>query len=152
MERIPPIRNQISGRNRKAGEVMQRLGENYTSIGQMADQLLQKKPVAGTTDSRDSTLSFQEILSSARESRTEGLRFSKHANERLVTRNIQLTGNQMERLENGASRARAKGIQESLVMVDNLAFIVNVQNNTVITAMDDSADSVFTNIDGAVIS
>ena len=58
----------------------------------------------------------------------------------------------MERLENGTSKAREKGIQESLVMVDNLAFIVNVKNNTVITAVNDATDSIFTNIDGAVIS
>ena len=45
-----------------------------------------------------------------------------------------------------------KGIRESLVMVDQLAFIVNVPNNTVITAMDQSQanENIFTNIDGAV--
>ena len=47
--------------------------------------------------------------------------------------------------------AREKGIGESLVLVDDLAFIVNVKNNTVITAMDDSSEGIFTNIDGAVI-
>ena len=57
----------------------------------------------------------------------------------------------MERLESGTTKAREKGIQESLVMVDNLAFIVNVKYNTVVTALGDSSDSVFTNIDGAVI-
>ena len=36
-------------------------------------------------------------------------------------------------------------------MVDSLAFIVNVKNNTVITAVNDVKDAVFTNIDGAVI-
>ena len=48
--------------------------------------------------------------------------------------------------------AAQKGIQESLVVVDELAFIVNIPNKTVITAMDrsDTADNVFTNIDGAV--
>ena len=48
-----------------------------------------------------------------------------------------------------------KGMKESLVMVDELAFIVNVRSNTVITAMSvgsgDSEEAVFTNIDGAVI-
>lgn len=58
----------------------------------------------------------------------------------------------MERLESGTNRAREKGIQESLVMVDDLAFIVNVKNNIVITAVNDTEDAVFTNIDGAVIS
>ena len=47
-----------------------------------------------------------------------------------------------------------KGIQESLVMVDSLAFIVNVPNKTVVTAMDqgETEKNVFTNIDGAVIA
>ena len=58
----------------------------------------------------------------------------------------------MERLEYGMNRAREKGIQESLVLVDDLAFIVNVKNNIVITAVNDTEDAVFTNIDGAVIS
>jgi flagellar operon protein len=39
------------------------------------------------------------------------------------------------------------------VIVDSLAFIVNVPNQTVVTAMDqsESIDNIFTNIDGAVI-
>ena len=132
---------------------MQRLGDNYSSIEMMAGKLLQKKPTAGTDNSSKSELSFQEILSStSQKSQTEGLKFSKHANERLAIRNINLSEDQMERLASGTTKAREKGIRESLVMVDDLAFIVNVKNNTVITAMGDATDSVFTNIDGAVIS
>lgn len=132
---------------------MQRLGENYSSIERMAGQLLQKKPTAGAETPSKSELSFQEVLSStSRKQQAQGLKFSKHANERLATRNINLSEDQMERLESGTTKAREKGIRESLVMVDNLAFIVNVKNNTVITAVGDSNDSVFTNIDGAVIS
>jgi hypothetical protein len=37
-------------------------------------------------------------------------------------------------------------------MVDDLAFIVNVKNKTVVTAVNDGEDRVFTNIDGAVIT
>ena len=50
-------------------------------------------------------------------------------------------------------KAGEKGIRESLVLVDQLAFIVNVKNNTVITAMDqtETDENIFTNIDGAVI-
>jgi flagellar operon protein len=61
----------------------------------------------------------------------------------------------MERLNRGKIQAGEKGIQESLILVDQLAFIVNVPNNTVVTAMNrDEADSarIFTNIDGAVIA
>lgn len=129
---------------------MQRLHENYSSIEQMRSQLLQSSPKKD--NSRKSELSFQDILSSTKEQAVDNLKFSKHANERLATRNINLSAEQMERLENGTTKAREKGIRESLVMVDDLAFIVNVKNNTVITAVGDSTDSIFTNIDGAVIS
>ena len=59
----------------------------------------------------------------------------------------------MERLENGAKRAGEKGIKESLVLVDSLAFIVNTRQNTVITAMNqaETSENIYTNIDGAVI-
>ena len=81
------------------------------------------------------------------------VKFSKHAANRLVDRNIELTEEQVERLNLGAAKASAKGISESLVIVDSLAFIVSVPNQTVITAMDqtEADENVFTNIDGAVI-
>lgn len=129
---------------------MHKLSENYSSINQMANRLLNNSK-ANTTSSSNPELSFQEILSNKQSEKTEGLKFSKHANQRLATRNINLSAEQMERLENGTTKAREKGIQESLVMVDDLAFIVNIKNNTVITAVGDSTDSIFTNIDGAVI-
>lgn len=132
---------------------MQRLEQRYSpSIQQMSGMLTSKQPEK--QKSVDSERSFQEILHTAAqdEKPIQNLKFSKHANARLATRNINLSAEQMERLETGTTKAREKGIQESLVMVDNLAFIVNIKNNTVITAMDDSSDSIFTNIDGAVIS
>ena len=60
-------------------------------------------------------------------------------------------------MEDGTGKAREKGMRESLVMVDELAFIVNIRNNTVVTAMslkagEDGDEAVFTNIDGAVIT
>lgn len=125
--------------------------ENYTSIDQMAGRFLQNAKKAEKSQRPES--SFDEILSEKKEqNKSENLKFSKHANARLTTRNINLSAEQMERLEQGTTKAREKGIRESLVMVDNLAFIVNVKNNTVITAVNDMTDSIFTNIDGAVIS
>ena len=129
---------------------MQRLNDGYSSINKMASQIINQKSTNKNT-STGSENSFEKILNSTQES-AESLKFSKHANERLANRNINLSAEQMERLENGTTKAREKGIQESLVMVDDLAFIVNVKNNTVITAMNDKTDSIFTNIDGAVIS
>ena len=78
---------------------------------------------------------------------------TKHAAMRLENRNINLTDEQNNRLRSGVQKASEKGINESLVIVDSLAFIVNVPNKTVVTALDqkEAADNIFTNIDGAVI-
>lgn len=105
---------------------------------------------------RQSEESFQDILTKQvtdQKETTEELKFSKHACNRLSDRGIHLTENQVERLNQGAKKAMTKGIQESLVLVDDLAFIVNIKNSTVITAMDqtETNENVFTNIDGAVI-
>ncbi len=129
-------------------------GSSFPSIEQLQDQYLK------TGRSRDGApapggISFQDILSK----KTDGMgqsgevRFSKHAANRLTDRNIELTEEQVERLNLGAAKASEKGIKESLVMVDSLAFIVSVPNQTVITAMDqtEADENVFTNIDGAVI-
>ncbi len=96
--------------------------------------------------------SFQEVLEQMTGAGRE-VRFSKHAAGRLSTRNIELTDRQMERLSEGVGKAEEKGIRDSLVLVDSLAFIVNVPSSTVVTAMEQSetAENIFTNIDGAVI-
>ena len=78
--------------------------------------------------------------------------FSKHANMRLSSRQINLTGEQLSRVEQGLSQASEKGIRDSLVLVDDVALVVNVKSKTVITAIDAmNQGNVFSNIDGAVI-
>lgn len=99
----------------------------------------------------DTGVSFRQILEEKQAQTTE-LRFSKHANERLASRNIRLSAEQKERLECGVNKASQKGIRDSLVMVDNMAFIVNITNRTVITAVGEGDDKIFTNIDGAIIT
>ena len=87
---------------------------------------------------------FQEILENK-------IIFSKHANMRLQSRELSLSNEQLQRLENGIIKAKQKGINESLVLVDNFALVVNIKNKIVITAMEQSSENIFTNIDGAVI-
>ncbi len=124
----------------------------FPSIEQMTQQLNATRNAGSSIQKQSGATPFSEILKYKQEIGEAGeLKFSKHANERLASRNIDLTDEQLERLESGARKASEKGINESLVMVDNLAFIVNVRNNTVITAVNDADDKVFTNIDGAVI-
>ena len=128
---------------------------SQVSVEQIANQYFSKNnnvPIK----KEENSLSFQEVLKQKQElsTITRGeLKFSKHASARLLDRNISLTKEQFERLENGTRKAEAKGINESLMIMDGLAFIVNVKNNTVVTAMEQESSNgnVFTNIDGAVI-
>ncbi len=124
----------------------------FLSIEQVQNQYLGKTEKGrGTVGIQNSD--FSKILSQI-ENKEEGVKFSKHASNRLNDRNIELTTDQMNRLNNAKNQASAKGINESLILVDQLAFIVNVKSNTVVTAMDsqESGSNVFTNIDGAVIA
>ena len=127
----------------------------FPSIEQVTDQYLQKGSKPQETKTTDGK-SFADIYQSAQriEIQSSGVKFSKHAANRLTDRNIELSKGQLDRLNSGTRQASQKGINESLVLVDDMAFIVNIKNNTVITAMDknSSEENVFTNIDGAVIA
>lgn len=134
----------------------------FMSIGQVQDQYLNPNtPKVGKDNNSLPTgeNSFASVLNKVKKSaditNSEGpVKFSKHAMNRLSLRNIELTSEQMDRLNQGKIEASEKGIKDSLILVDQLAFIVNVPNNTVVTAMDqtENKSNVFTNIDGAVIA
>jgi len=94
------------------------------------------------------SVSFHDILGSKIETPVQ---FSKHAALRLSDRNISLTGEQINRVAEGIGKAGEKGIRDSLVLVDDVALVVNVKSKTVITAINQASESVFSNIDGAVI-
>ncbi len=95
---------------------------------------------------------FDSILKQ-KQAENEEIKFSKHAELRLQSRNINLTQAQKDKMKEAVARAESKGVRDSLVLMDNLAFVVNVRNKTVITAANSNElkENVFTNIDGAVI-
>lgn len=79
--------------------------------------------------------------------------FSKHANERIEERNIDIGEDVTNKLNEAVIQAKDKGLKNILVMIDNSAFIVSTMNNKVITAVNsyELKENIFTNIDGAVI-
>jgi flagellar operon protein len=95
--------------------------------------------------------SFNDVLSRLKSS--DQVKFSKHAIDRLNSRNIELSDDELSRINGGVDKAKSKGVREALIMMDNKVFVASVQNKTIITAaMDEQLkDNVFTNIDGAVI-
>ena len=95
--------------------------------------------------------SFQEIFQKIKSGDT--VKFSKHASNRLESRNINLTETELTKLNEAVDKADSKGVREALIMMDSKFFIASVKNRTIITAAEKSElkDNVFTNIDGAVV-
>lgn len=96
---------------------------------------------------------FDNLLQQAIDKST-GVKFSKHAELRMQARNIELTQTQKDKINNAVSTAQQKGVKDSLVILDNMAFVVNVNSKTVITAVNNNElkENVFTNIDGAIFA
>jgi len=82
------------------------------------------------------------------------VKLSKHAQQRLESRDIVLSENEMDKINTAVQKAEAKGSKDSLVMMNNTAFLVNIPNKTVITAMSllNANENVFTNIDSVVFA
>ncbi|MBC7420800.1 MAG: hypothetical protein H7328_08730 [Bdellovibrio sp.] len=81
------------------------------------------------------------------------LKFSNHAIERMQSRGISYSPEDMTRLGEAVQKAAAKGSKDTLVLMENSALIVSVKNNTVVTVMDKNAlkENVFTNIDSTIV-
>ena len=101
--------------------------------------------------------SFSDVLKAQyrqQSTQSTGVEFSRHALDRLIDRNIDLSeDNKLERLNKAVEVAQEKGANETLVLVDSTAFLVSVKNNKVITTLsaDDLRGNIFTNIDSTVI-
>ena len=103
---------------------------------------LKKQPAVPLRSGKES---FDNFLRPAMENINKGIKISKHAEQRIQQ--------QWSQLEEKLAEAKQKGLNDSLVLMDQAALIVNAKNNTVITAMDrsEASSQIFTNINGAII-
>lgn len=111
----------------------------------------EQRQVPKNTNTKPQTPAFNDVLNRIKDN--DRVKFSKHAMDRLSMRNIDLSDQELTRIQDGVGKAKNKGVKEALIMMDNKVFIASVKNNTIITAAIDEQlkENVFTNIDGAVI-
>lgn len=104
-------------------------------------------------NTKATSVAKEQVFSEVLKNQIQQVKFSNHATQRMNYRNIKLDTAQNLRLEEAVSKAADKGLKDSLILLDNNAFIVNIPNKTVVTVVDQTnlKDNVFTNIDGAVI-
>ena len=95
------------------------------------------------------TTSFSDVLAQAQD-----IKFSNHAQKRLQSRQIDLDEEDVSRLSNAVDQVEKKGSQSSLVLMDDIAYLVNVPERTVVTAIDTNkgGQGVFTQIDSVVLA
>ena len=99
---------------------------------------------------RNERTEFSQLL----KSHIDEIRFSAHAATRMKSRNIEMTPDMLGKLEKAVHGAAGKGARDSLILLKDYAFIVNIPNRTVVTAMDGAGlkENIFTNIDSAVVA
>lgn len=99
--------------------------------------------------------SFRSVLEQQQQpaNSAQPLKFSAHAMQRLQSRNIHLSGEDVARMNTMADKAAEKGAKQSLFMLRDVAMVVSIKNRTVITAVDSDSmkENVFTNIDSAAV-
>jgi flagellar operon protein len=109
------------------------------------------QPTSGAPPS-DGGQSFRDALSTAADERS--LQFSEHALRRVEQRQIPMQGDQMDRLSKAMDTLSQRGSRQSLVMLDQYAYVVHVPSHTIVTAVepDQSKERVFTQIDSVLIA
>ncbi len=117
---------------------------NSTSLGK------KRAPEAHSASSQEfEQLLRQEIAPSKKEI---DLKISKHAQKRIDDRSLDFDQNEFLKIKDAITKLRDKGGKDSLVITGKAAYIVDVSNEKIVTAMnkDDMSENVFTKIDSTL--
>ena len=127
----------------------------------MADSriYLQSQPLlpisnsSSVSSSRSGTQHSAASFANALETAEKKVSFSQHALQRMESRNLDFSEQDLARLDDTVEKMAQKGAKESLIYMKDVALVVSVTNKTVITAMDGASakENIFTNIDSAAI-
>ncbi len=95
--------------------------------------------------------SFNDLLEGVRQDNK--LKISAHARQRMESRDINLSENDLKQISDAMDKAGSKGARSSLLLYKDMAFVASVSNKTIITAIDEveAQEHIFTGIDSAVI-
>lgn len=100
-------------------------------------------------------MSFEAVLNEKllKEGSVQNIKISKHAQMRLVQRDIIIDNFISDKINSIVDKEKLKGSKDILIMSDETAYIVNVPNKTMITVMskEELKENIFTNIDAVAI-
>jgi len=141
---VSQINNQKIKQNQNFGKIN---GKSFEDI------LKENKPVQNQNQTQNQTINEIKIRQYISKPASDELVFSKHAKQRLAQRNIDIDSELVDKIIGAVKKANEKSIKNALVLSEESAFIVSVDHNVVVTAMNnhEMRESVITNIDGTVI-
>lgn len=105
----------------------------------------------GSTPEDADKSSFSDHLEAAQDQKDD-IELSGHAKRRIAQRNISLDATQRQELSDAMDQLDDKGARDAAILREDAAFVVNVPNRTVVTALDqaETKQRVFTKIDSAM--
>lgn len=124
-------------------------------------QILVGKPSADTAvkkSQNQSNLSAEEKaifgneLKNAQAPKEAQMGISKHALRRIEQREIDFDSSEYIKIKDAVAKLRNKGSRDSLLITNKAAYIVDVKNNKLVTAINPSEmnDNIFTKIDSTM--
>ena len=98
---------------------------------------------------------FKNLLESKIDAvdRDHGIKLSLHAAKRMNERSLQMDSDEFVKIREGMDKLRDKGGKDSLIITNKGLYIVDVDNNKIVTLLDKEnvGENVFTKIDSTVI-
>jgi len=133
----------------KAHEIAARLGSSPV----VRPDHLQRQQAPDPASPDDA---FADALKQARGAQqlpAPAVKLSAHAEQRIAQRDISLTQPERQELSQALDRLNEKGSNDALLLRSDAAFVVNVPNRTIVTAMNQSdlQERIFTQIDSAML-
>lgn len=107
----------------------------------------------GKTAGTPKATQFADVLRRATETGTSRLQVSAHAEARIHERGIAFDALQKQSVSEAMNLLESRGSRDALLLRSDAAFVVNVPNRTVVTAIgrEEMTDRVFTQIDSAMV-
>ncbi len=142
---------------------MKEVGPSISGLSRATGAIDSKRPTSqakGMTDSTflDQLAALQNVGPTAEGIKTASpealaLKFSNHAIDRMHSRGISFSPDQMAKIQSAVDKAASKGAKDTLLLTDDSALIVSIKDKTVVTVMDKAAlkENVFTKIDSTVV-
>ena len=130
-------------------------GKIQDVLSSNSSRLLRGRSSSGPLQNDKAAEEFNNILKNEVEKRQDesDVRLSTHAARRIKDRNLEIDNQEFIKLREGINRLKNKGGRDSLIITEKAAYIVDVDQRKIITAMDKNnlGDNVFTKIDSTLV-